>query len=187
VSTTNTFAESTGAINRRSAVLDSALTTFARYGYRKSSMEEVARAARISRPGLYFLFSSKEELFRAAVSQTLEDDLAQVDVILGSKDRPLADRMLDAFDRWAGRYIGPMARDISAVMDDNPDLLGDLVTTAPLRFRSLVATAIAASGPKHSDAVTDTLISAAIGIKHQAQSREDYRERLAVAIGLLLR
>lgn len=187
MSTTDTFAESKGAVDRRSAVLDSALTTFARFGYRKTSMEEVARTARISRPGLYFLFSSKEELFRAAVSQTLEDDLAEVGVILAVQDRPLSDRMLDAFDRWAGRYIGPMARDISAVMDDNPDLLGDLVTTAPLRFRALVGTAIAVSDPKRSDAVTDTLISVAIGIKHQVDSREDYRERLAVAIGLLLR
>ncbi|MZD09631.1 TetR family transcriptional regulator, partial [Streptomyces sp. SID5785] len=52
--------------DRRSLVLDSAMATFARFGYRKTSMEEVARAARISRPGLYFLFSSKEALFRAA-------------------------------------------------------------------------------------------------------------------------
>ncbi|MGW5822670.1 TetR family transcriptional regulator, partial [Streptomyces noursei] len=37
--------------DRRTAVLDSAMVTFARFGYRKTSMEEVARAARISRPG----------------------------------------------------------------------------------------------------------------------------------------
>jgi len=57
--------------DRRDAVLASALVTFARFGYRKTSMEEVARAAHISRPGLYFLFSSKELLFRAAVTRSL--------------------------------------------------------------------------------------------------------------------
>ena len=36
---------------RRTAVLESAMATFARFGYRKTTMEEVARAARISRPG----------------------------------------------------------------------------------------------------------------------------------------
>ena len=56
---------------RRALVLESALLTFARFGYRKTSMEAVAQAAHISRPGLYFLFSSKEELFRAAVTQAL--------------------------------------------------------------------------------------------------------------------
>ncbi|MGO4422861.1 TetR/AcrR family transcriptional regulator, partial [Streptomyces sp. MCAF7] len=63
-------------------VLDVALTTFARFGYRKTSMEEVAKAARISRPGLYFLFSSKEDLFRAAVTEVLERDIATVEHVL---------------------------------------------------------------------------------------------------------
>ncbi|MFD6726563.1 helix-turn-helix domain-containing protein, partial [Streptomyces sp. NPDC060131] len=45
----------TGAdADRRTMVLESAMATFARFGYRKTSMEEVARAAHISRPGLYF-------------------------------------------------------------------------------------------------------------------------------------
>src|SRR5664279_833000 len=67
--------------DRRGAVLSSALTTFARFGYRKTSMDEVARAARISRPGLYFLFESKEDLFRSAVARSLDEDLIEVERI----------------------------------------------------------------------------------------------------------
>src|SRR3569833_2700121 len=73
---------------RRDAVLESALLTFARHGYRKASMEEVARAARISRPGLYFLFESKEALFRAANSRALKEDLAAAERILADTGRP---------------------------------------------------------------------------------------------------
>lgn len=49
-----------------------ALDAFARYGYRKTSMEDVARAAAISRAGLYLLFGSKRGLFTAADTQALD-------------------------------------------------------------------------------------------------------------------
>lgn len=169
-------------------VLDSAMVTFARFGYRKTSMEEVARAARISRPGLYFLFSSKEILFRAAVTQALERDIAAVEHVLADSGRPLPERLVEAFDQWAGRYIGPPARDVAAVIEDNPDLLGEIAETTPRRFEELVTEAIAVeSGHGAAPVVAQTMISASIGLKHQAASREFYLERLSAAIDLLVR
>lgn len=176
---------------RRVAVLESALVTFGRFGYRKTSMEEVAKAARISRPGLYFLFASKEDLFRAAVSHALQEDLAEVERLLGILGRPVQERLLDAFDRWAGRYIGPMAKDLPAVIEDNPELLGNIVVLAPRRFSALIMNAVASGVPKHdrkiAGAVAQTLISTSIGIKYQVGTRAEYRERLRTAIDLLVR
>nr|WP_281912146.1 TetR/AcrR family transcriptional regulator [Streptomyces olivaceus] len=164
------------------------MVTFARFGYRKTSMEEVARAAHISRPGLYFLFSSKETLFRAAATQALEGDIAAVERVLAAPGRPLRERLVEAFDQWAGRYIGPLARDIAAVIEDNPGLLGEITETAPRRFEQLLTEAIAAeSGPATAPRVAQTLISTSIGLKHQAASREFYLERLKVAVDLLVR
>lgn len=169
-------------------VLDSAMIAFARFGYRKTSMEEVARAARISRPGLYFLFSSKETLFRAAVTQALERDITAVEHVLADTGRPLPERLVEAFDQWAGRYIGPLTRDVAAVIEDNPDLLGEIVETTPRRFEELVTDAIAVeSGPEAAPSVAQTMISASIGLKHQAASREFYLDRLKVAVDLLVR
>ena len=174
--------------DRRATVLESALVTFARFGYRKTSMEAVAQAARISRPGLYFLFSSKESLFRAAVTQALERDLAAVELTLSSSDQPLRDRLLDSFDQWAGRYLGPLAHELEVVIEDNPDLLGTLVETTPRRFESLVANALSVeSGAEAAPRLAQTIISTSIGIKHQVDSREDYRERMAVALELIVR
>ncbi|MFJ8478394.1 TetR family transcriptional regulator [Kitasatospora sp. NPDC094011] len=178
----------TTATDRRTVVLDSALATFARYGYRKTSMEEVARVARISRPGLYFLFSSKEALFRAAVTQALSRDITAVEHALADTGRPLETRLLEAFDRWAGRYVGPLARDVVVLLEDNPDLLGEIAETAPRRFEELITDAIATeSGHGTATAVAQTVISTSIGLKHQAASREFYLERLKVAIELLVR
>src|ERR1700761_6193164 len=155
--------------DRRTMVLDSAMATFARFGYRKTSMEEVARAADISRPGLYFLFSSKESLFRAAVTQALERDIAAVEHVLSDTGRPLGERLLDAFDHWAGRYIGPLARDVAVVIEDNPGLLGEIPVTPPRRFEHLVTGAIAAeTGRVTARQIAQTLISTSTGLKHQA-------------------
>lgn len=177
----------TAGTGRRAAVLESALTTFARFGYRRTSMDEVARAAAISRPGLYFLFDSKAALFRAAAAHALERDLTTVERVLAATDRPLRDRVLDAFDAWAGRYTGPLARDVSTVVEDNPELLGDLVETTSGRFAALLTEALASAGTARADPVARTAISTSVGVKHQVDARADYRDRMAVALELLLR
>jgi AcrR family transcriptional regulator len=150
-------------------------------------MEAVARAARISRPGLYFLFSSKEALFAAAVTQTLEHDLAEVERLLTEADEPLRQRLQHAFDQWAGRYVGPLSREVSAVIEGNPDVLGTIVQAAPRRFEELVTDAISRDlGPHVAAGIAQTLISTSIGIKHQVDARGDYLAQLVVAIDLLV-
>jgi AcrR family transcriptional regulator len=168
---------------RRDAVLESALLTFARHGYRKTSMDEVARSARISRPGLYFLFSSKQDLFRAAVTRAIEQDLAAAEEILADTGKPLRERLIGAFDRWAGRYVGPMSRDVPVVIEQNPELLGPIVHTAPKRFEGLV---VAALGGKAATDVARTLISASVGVKHQVETRKAYLGRMTTAVDLLV-
>lgn len=151
-------------------------------------MEDVARAAHISRPGLYFLFTSKEALFREAVTWSLETDIAAVERVLADTDRPLTERLLESFDRWAGRYIGPLTRDVASVIDDNPDLLGTIVETTPRRFEELITAAIAAEQvPGSASRVAQTIISTSIGIKHEVDTRDAYLQRLEVAIDLLMR
>ena len=108
--------------------------------------------------------------------------------VLTDGSRPLSERLLAAFDQWAGRYIGPLTRDIPAVVEAHPDLLGPIVDTMPRRFEELITDAIAVeSGREAARPLAQTMISSSIGLKHQAASREFYLDRLAVAISLLLR
>ena len=103
---------------------------------------------------------------------------------------PLQSALLAAFRTWSGRYIGPMTQDIAQVIEENPDLLGEIVTELPKRFNALVVEAIAKRAPMSlrdlSEPLAETLVSTSIGIKHQVPSLEEYTERLRVAIGLLL-
>ena len=51
------------ASERRQQLLNTALATFARLGYRDSSMNDIAEAAGVTKPVLYQHFESKRELF----------------------------------------------------------------------------------------------------------------------------
>ena len=42
----------------------------------------------------------------------MDDDLGTAQQILADRAQPLQERLLDSFDQWAGRYIGPLARDL---------------------------------------------------------------------------
>ncbi len=52
------------------------MTVFRRHGFRRSSIEETAEAAGLTRQGLYHHFKSKEALFRAAIERVHDDAIA---------------------------------------------------------------------------------------------------------------
>jgi hypothetical protein len=118
----------------------------------------------------------------------LERDIAAVERALADADRPLRERLLEAFDQWAGRYIGPLTGDVAVVIEDNPELLGSIIETMPRRFEALITDALSAeSGRGPAPRVAQTMISTSIGIKHQVASRKVYLDRLEVALDLLVR
>ena len=50
---------------KRLAVLEAAFTAFTSYGYKRTTMDDIARAADMSRPAVYQHFRNKEAIFRA--------------------------------------------------------------------------------------------------------------------------
>src|SRR2546422_5975699 len=70
-----------GARTRR-ALLDAAIARFGRDGYRRTSVAEIARDARLSGTAAYVYFPNKEALFIAAVDEdaaaVIEEGLASL-------------------------------------------------------------------------------------------------------------
>jgi AcrR family transcriptional regulator len=153
-------------------------------------MDDVARAADISRPGLYFLFSSKENLFRAAVTDALDSDLETAGQVLTDSGRPLRERLIEAFDLWTGRYVGAISSEVAVLIDTNPALLGQIVTAYPQRFVTMTTDALADALPARRKGMAEdmarTLQSTAAGIKYDVATRAEFVERMTVAIDLFL-
>src|SRR5260221_14587551 len=62
-------------MNARTRILDAAMLVFRRHGFRRSSIEQAAEAAGLTRQALYHHFKSKEALFRAVIEQLHENAL----------------------------------------------------------------------------------------------------------------
>jgi AcrR family transcriptional regulator len=60
----------------RDRILDAAMAVFRRHGFRRSSIEQAAEAAALTRQALYHHFKSKEALFRAVIERLHESALA---------------------------------------------------------------------------------------------------------------
>ncbi|WP_437588286.1 TetR/AcrR family transcriptional regulator [Sorangium sp. So ce1000] len=174
---------------RRRKLMDAALTVFLRFGFRKTSMDEVARAAGVSRQGLYLHFSTKEELFRASVGYFLDAALAAVTAALAAAERPLEERLVAAFDAWIGRFVGALGADAGDLSAATSELVGPLVAEHEGRFVEAVAEALRASGlsaayePAGITArqLADILVSSARGLKHGAATRDAFVEGMTIA------
>lgn len=82
------------------AILDAALEVFSQFGFRGSTLDQIAEAAGLSKPNLLYYFPSKEEIYAALLSRLLEnwleplhaldDDGDPVEEILDYAQRKLA-------------------------------------------------------------------------------------------------
>ncbi len=178
---------------RQRKLLDAALTVFLRYGYRKTSMDEVARAAQVSRQGLYLHFATKEELFRATLQHTLESALAAATAALGDSSLRLEARLVRAFDETTGRFVGAMGPGASDLAELGADVIGPLVTQYEEQFLEALTRALRASGLMAAykasgltaRQLADTLQATARGLKYSCPSRDVFVERMTVAVRAL--
>jgi AcrR family transcriptional regulator len=63
--------------DKRGTILESALTVFLTYGFKKTSMDDIAQQAGVSRPALYQLFKNKTDIFRALSHDLMKNALVQ--------------------------------------------------------------------------------------------------------------
>src|SRR3954462_7145316 len=63
-------------MSARTRILDAAMLVFRRHGFRRSSIEQAAEAAGLTRQALYHHFSSREALFRAVIERVHQQALA---------------------------------------------------------------------------------------------------------------
>ncbi len=70
--------------DKKERILTAATALFSRWGYNKTSLDEVARSAHIAKATIYYYFPSKEQLFIAAFSNKAEELFAKLETELNS-------------------------------------------------------------------------------------------------------
>jgi AcrR family transcriptional regulator len=176
-------------------VLDAAVGVFARFGFRKTTMDDVARAAGVSRQGLYLSFANKEELFRRALVHSLRSQLAAALAALSRSEDRLETRLLSACMEWSGRFVGSMGADASDLMCAGTSLAGATLREYEWQFEEALANAIGASPVAGACAaahleVADlarALHATSRGLKQSCESREAFTAGMTAAVRMMCR
>jgi len=72
----------------REEIVRAAQDIFSRYGFRKTTMEEIARAACRGKSSLYYYFKSKDEVFQAVAGREIEKWRKKLRDALGREQTP---------------------------------------------------------------------------------------------------
>ena len=181
---------------RRSAILDAAVPVFLRYGFKKTSMDDVARAAGISRQGLYLHFPNKELLFKEGLARLIDGMRAAGRAALARDDLPMEERLLGLFEAVHGHAIGePGAENMTELLEAATALMGNAIDeledglVADLA-KALRPTKLAAEWKAlgiSAKELADNLYATSHGAKHRVTSKAEYRDRMRVAIKIACR
>lgn len=179
---------------RQAAIIDAARDVFMRYGFRKTSMDDLARAAGLSRQGLYLHFANKQTLFKAMVMQLLEAMRSDARKALARDDIGIEDRVLDAFDAMFAKAVG--SENLDELFATMVELFGRLnVRAIEDELASDVAQALHSAGVAEQWKDTEVsvknlaelLFAASDGIKRRARTPAEYRDRMRMAVRLVCR
>ncbi|MEC3919237.1 TetR/AcrR family transcriptional regulator [Nocardia sp. CDC160] len=139
-----------GRIDKRQAILDAALTVFARRGYAQACVQEIADTAAVAKPTVYNHLTDKETLFREAIS-------AAADTV-GTEALTALDPLRDPGDDLAASLTETASLLLRACSDeralalhrltyseaaDFPDLVETVLNRTTLRLRETLADRLA--------------------------------------------
>ncbi|XZG69109.1 TetR/AcrR family transcriptional regulator [Chitinibacteraceae bacterium HSL-7] len=175
-------------------ILDTALELFVRYGFRKTSMQDIAQTAQISRAALYQVFSSKEEVFHSLSSRVHDDVMTAVEAEFAA-DLPYLQRLEQGVTAF---MVGIMAS-ISAsphgqeLLETNQALASDVIAATRQRLLTLMADALQAADAAgdvdlQGNAAQDlaqVILAAMEGIKHAPAPNPGMAGQLALLMQLL--
>jgi AcrR family transcriptional regulator len=182
---------------RRAAILDAALRVFGQYGYRRTSMDDIAGEAGISKGSIYLSFAGKEEVFEALAQSLSQRMLADAEA---ARRRPgtTADKLTWMGDAWFGTYVETVRHSPHAaeLLDAKHRLSAGLFAAASGRYKQLVLDVLAeaaAAGELDlepagltAESAAELLIASARGLETSAASPAAYRRSLRALVHVMV-
>jgi AcrR family transcriptional regulator len=176
---------------RKAAIAQTAAATFLRYGFRKASVDDIARAAKLSRQGVYLYFPNKEALFRAAVEFLAERTLEAERTALRRANLPLEDRLLGAFEAMSmtASYDPSNVQELFA---SAAELAAGIVKELDRKIVSELEDALAKERPSRlratdvaTRALAEHLYVTSYGLQHRGHSGDDYLALMRIGIRIV--
>lgn len=107
--------------DRREQIFEAGARLFARRGYQRTSLQEVADALGVTKPALYYYYRSKEDLLFEITSFVMDQVTADLLAVLGSGGSPL-EKLRDLIGRYV-RFFAAHSDELT-IMSTEVDALG---------------------------------------------------------------
>jgi AcrR family transcriptional regulator len=126
------------------AVKLAALAEFTAFGYRRTSIESIARRADVSRATVYSYWSNKEELFRALVSQLHQNHVSAMRAVAEDPDLDIGSRITQLLRAQFIQFVELTATSPYAaeLYDCHGTLCGDIARDAQQQAGKILSTAL---------------------------------------------
>lgn len=190
---------------RPGEILDAALELFVEKGFRATKMEDIARAAGVTKGTPYLYFQNKEDIFKAVVRESLVNELSDLSQLAARHEGDVSSLLALLMEVWWARIGSTRGAGLCKLMmaeaANFPELATFYYQEVILRGRTMVADLIRlgmARGEFRAvpvESAVDTLMAPLIasmvwdysfGCILQAGEDADPSRRLAVALDLIL-
>lgn len=175
--------------DKRERILLAAQECFLQYGFKRTSMEDIAQVAGLSRAALYLVFPNKEAIFRAGLEYLNSASYQRAQAAI-ARPGPFATRLRDALE---ARYLGfvelihrsphgaelvGLHHGLSAEVGQHyDDLFSALLAAALAEAEAAGEVRLLSLGMAAGDYVA-LLIVAHYGLKYRSASIADYRRQV---------
>lgn len=183
---------------RRLAILKAAFEAFSSYGFRRTAMEDIARAAGMSRAALYLHYRNKEDIFRSLTQFYYDDAAAQVQQVL-ARDLPVDQALAQAFAAQAGQIFEALLASPHGdeLLDTKYASSADIAQAGEARLVAVYAAWLRAQSAAgrisldvaqgDAEALAATMMAALHGLKTPRPAPAAYRAASALLAGVFAR
>ena len=180
-------------INRQDTILDAAFGVFAAYGYRRTTIEDIARAAGLSRTAIYLHFRSKEDILRNLTLRYFDECLAAMAVALNAPGQDDEMALYNGFVAKDGKYMAVVLSTPhgAELLDAGLAISAELVRSADERTAQTLCQWLEARGLPDALApaksLAETIVAALMGLKSNSKTLAELRSGEAQLARLVAR
>ncbi len=171
---------------RQAAILRSAFQAFSTYGFRKTSMDDIAKGAGMSRPAVYMHYKNKQDIIRKLTALHYEEKISAVAQALqqaGSVPHIVGQAIRVQSDGMAAILASPHGVEM---LDATKSMYTDIVEQGEAKLTELYASWLThedAAGrvrlPDGAKETARTITASLKGIKLTTSSAEEFERRIA--------
>ncbi|VAW04554.1 Transcriptional regulator, AcrR family [hydrothermal vent metagenome] len=182
---------------KQSRVTEAAFGCFSAYGFKRTSMADIAKAAGMSRPALYLLFDGKRDIGRAIVTEMKKASLQNAAMALAGT-APFSERLRDAIHFRETTFLEKIegSRHGQELFETGMELASDILFDSEQEFSKVLQKALRKAikqkeitlkpGMLSVPRLAEVMVKGAHGQKAGAGTAKILRRRIDDFLGLVL-